>query len=121
MKKTLVFVSALALSSSVFAATAFQDGGTTGSSTPVDTGACPSLNEAVSVKLSKNNVGAYDCTGGVNIGVAVASTVGKAATNGKGTAYGASSSGGAIQEIPCAAAACVSSDTTTAATTALGS
>lgn len=121
MKKLFVCASVLMLSSTVFAADQgnFTDGGPAGSSTPIATTDCTSLNEAVTVKLSKNNVGSYDCTGGVNIGVGVASTAGKPNSSGKGVAYRASSGGGSLSESACANALCATSDTASAAATAV--
>lgn len=111
MKKILMLVAGMALSSSVFAAaTALTAGGTTGSTTSVTTGACSALSETVKVNLSKSNVGAYECTA-TAVGVAAASTAGKIKV------YRANSGGGAVKEASCAATSgCVESDVTSATT-----
>lgn len=122
MKKILMLVSGVMLSSSVFA-TALTAGGSSGSQTTVSATTGGDINCAalasetdttpVKVGLSKENVGAVDCSA-TDIGV------GTSSTKGKGKRYGAGSGGGAVTETACAnTAACVQADANSSSAAAL--
>lgn len=127
MKKILLLVSSVMLSASVFAAGVGGNlnsaVGQPGSTTKIaaTTGGdlqCAALSgdadtTPVKVGLSKENIGAVDCSG-TDIGVAVAST------KGKGLVFSVGSGGGSEQQTSCASAAlCAQSDATTQAAAAL--
>ena len=108
MKKILIIVSSLVLSSSVFAATPLTAGGSAGAVTKVgkDTSggaavACDALSTdtiaaaaQVKVGLSKENLGAIACS-------ATEIAVGVASPKGKGKSYSSNSGGGALKEDDC--------------------
>ena len=90
MKKTLIVLASLALSSSVFAAGSNPNALNSGAN-PVTTTACPLLSAAVTATLSAGNIGNVDCNDSTaNIGVALSNTSGKFKT------FSLSSNGGAL-------------------------
>ena len=98
MKKIILATAAIASIGSMVSGTAaaaavsLTPGGVT-SVTSGSSGTCPLLAENITVKISTSNIGAFECnTTSANIGVAVASTVGK------NKVYSLGSAGGKITE-----------------------
>ena len=93
-----VSIALLAISAASVANAATTGGSLTAASTiAVSTTDCPSLKEAVELKLSSANFGAVSCPNASTGAVAVANE------KGKGISYSASSNGGALVELQNAA------------------